>query len=174
MVTYKTEDHDNSLTVLNPFKRAEAPLPFNGFHYFTPLHIGADLIRNSDDVVIYMINSGYEGQFVGFWKNEDNKWALQSAFVGRVEAYLRGRLCFTNYKNNSTTMMDLTARNKLEVKLPYNNFKRSNFFCLGEGGSAILGIQRHINSWTENEDMLSRNAGLRCTILTKKWSLPVG
>ena len=52
---HKTGCNDTSLTLLNPFTRAEVPFPFHGFTFCRPVHvISADRIRNSADVGIYM------------------------------------------------------------------------------------------------------------------------
>lgn len=146
LATFKTGANytdTSELTLLNPFTRAEVPLPFHGFRCYRPLHVGADPIRNSDDVVIYM-NTDIACRFVGFWNNEDNGWSLKGSFNIRAEAYNRGRLFFCNFVNSSITIFELTTGNKLEARLPYNNFRKHDFYSLGEGAAgAFLGIQRH-------------------------------
>ncbi|XP_078167442.1 putative F-box protein At3g25750 [Carex rostrata] len=142
LVTYNVGYDYTSVTVLNPFTRDEISLPFDGFTCFRPLHIGLD------DMVIDMWC--YEGRFVGFWKNEESEWALKGRFPGRVEAYHRGRVFFSNFLDYSTTIMDLNTGNRLEVMLPSNSVK-DDFFCLGEGAGAFLGIQRRFHSCTGYE-----------------------
>lgn len=150
LATFKTGANDTSLTLLNPFTRAEVPLPFHGFRCCRPLHVGADPIRNSDDVVIHMF-SDIECRFVGFWNNEDNiGWSLQGSFPIAAQAYNRGRLFFYNSVNSSITIIGLTTGNKLEVRLPYNDLQH-DFYCLGEGAGAFLGIQRHFRSCPEDK-----------------------
>ncbi|XP_078157410.1 uncharacterized protein LOC144553183 [Carex rostrata] len=85
---HKTGCNDTSLTLLNPFTRAEVPFPFPRFIFCRPIHvISADRIRNSADVRIYM-SMGIGSRFVGFWKyDQNNEWALKGcdgtgAFIG--------------------------------------------------------------------------------------------
>ncbi|KAF3336579.1 hypothetical protein FCM35_KLT19165 [Carex littledalei] len=171
LVTFKIGLKDLSLTLLNPFTRAEVPLPFHWFKCFRPLHVGADPFRNSDDVVIYM-NESYERHFVGFWKNEDNGWSLKGSFPSRAEAYNRGRLFCSNLENCSTTIIDLTTGNKLEVRLPYNDFRRHYIYCLGEGAGAFLGIQRHFHSCTKDEYLLVEKCWFEVYQLVEEQSPP--
>ncbi|KAF3339506.1 F-box protein [Carex littledalei] len=76
LVTHKSAcSNNNSLTLLNPFTRAEVPFPFHGFTFPRRLH--------------------------------------------------------------------------LDVRPPYNDFRRRDFYCLGEGAGAFLGIQRQFHSGTK-------------------------
>ncbi|KAF3336576.1 F-box protein [Carex littledalei] len=145
LITYNSNAGDTP-ALLNPFTRAELPLPFNSSNYFRPLHVGANPIQNSnEDMVIYMRSlDGY--QYVGFRKNDDNEWALKAIIPYCVEAYHRGRLFFNNSRNYSTTIIDLVSGNQLDVRIPPNRI-RGDFSCLGEGASgAMLGIQRRFCS----------------------------
>lgn len=110
LVTFKMGHNDFSPALLNPFTRAEVPLPFHGFRCFRLLQVGADPIQNSDDVVIYM-NEASERHFVGFWNHEENRWSLKGSFPYLAEVYNRGRLFCSLLENCSTTIIDLTTGN---------------------------------------------------------------
>lgn len=167
---YLATYNSSSLTLLNPFTKAELRLPFTRFLLCRPLHVGPNPIRNSDDLVMYMI-LGYGCEIMWFWKTEDNKWALKGDLPGCVEAYHKGRLIFSDFDNDSTTIMDLNTGDELEVRLP-SNIAKHDFFCLGEGADAFLVIQRHFRSCTGYEDWSVENCWFEVYQLDEKQKPP--
>ncbi|KAJ3687797.1 hypothetical protein LUZ61_016961 [Rhynchospora tenuis] len=151
LVTYLVSDRNDYAcpALLNPFTRAELSLPFRklkpyyagpnwgNYEFYKPIYVGADPIRNPREVVIYM-DSAYTGLCVGYWKSENNEWALKYSLPAPVQVYQKGRLFICNYQNSSTMAIGLTTRETLQVKFPPNQ----SFRYLVEGSGMVLGIRQ--------------------------------
>ncbi|KAJ3706374.1 hypothetical protein LUZ61_010079 [Rhynchospora tenuis] len=130
---------DSSPTLLNPFTRAELPLPFGNCNFFSPIYIGTtDPIGNPDDMVVN-VRCPEKEHSLGFWDKEENDWVLRKIDLGSSRAWHKERL-FT-FDNRRTWALDLTTGStSLSIWLPNHV---GDFYCLVEAAGALLGIVQH-------------------------------
>ncbi|KAJ3687798.1 hypothetical protein LUZ61_016962 [Rhynchospora tenuis] len=123
--------------LLNPFTQTKVHLPFDSFNFYRPVYVGIDPIRNTSNVVIVMRGPSTGRPYVGFWRSENNDWALKGSLPGYVETYHKGRLFCSEYENSCTKAIDLTTGNTiLEASFP----TKRGFCSLVEGAGALFGI----------------------------------